>query len=110
VGPGLDGGGTVRDPLSEIARKAMSVTENRCRKQGLDFAEELNRLGLLATEPRIREIQVSALKNMLARLEMMSVADLMEVQRRGNSNPGTPADLYVSVLGWIHNYINHLTT
>jgi hypothetical protein len=88
----------MRDPLSEIARKALSVTEARCLKQGLDLPEELNRLGLLATEPRIREIQVSALENLVNRMQSMGAAGF-------NPNPGTPADMYNSVVGWIHTYI-----
>jgi hypothetical protein len=100
----------VRAPLTEIAHKALLVTQARATAQGLDFLEELNRVGLIATEPRIREIQVSALRNMLERLEMLSVDDLTRSARTNNSNPVTPAALYVSVLSWVSNYITHIET
>lgn len=94
-----------RAPLSEIAQKALTVVQARCAKQGLDLFEELNRVGLIATVPRIQEIQVSTLRNMLERLQSISASELLRITQRGNSNPMTPDDMYNSVLGWIHNYI-----
>lgn len=98
----------MRDPLTEIAHKALSVVHTRAMKNGLDFFEELNRVGLIATEPRIREIQKSTLSNMLDRLEAMQPADFLREAQRNNSNPGTPDDMYRGVLGWIHNYLNQI--
>jgi hypothetical protein len=96
--------------LTEIAWKAISVTQTRATQQGLDFFEELNRVGLLATEPRIREIQVLALRNMLDYLETgLSVTDLNRTYQRGNSNPATPADTYNAVLSWIRTYVNAIS-
>lgn len=99
----------MRQPLTEIARKALSVTEARCSRDGLDLFEELNRVGLLATEPRIREIQVSALMNMQERLLSVAPAELFRTMHQRNSNPMTPDDTYKSVMDWISDYINHIT-
>jgi hypothetical protein len=99
----------MRDPLTEIARKALSVTQARAAKGGLDLFEELNRVGLIATEPRVQEIQVSALQNMYDRLSAMQPAELLRVTQSWNSNPLTPTDMYDSVLGWIANYIAYMT-
>jgi hypothetical protein len=95
----------MRQPLTEIARKAFTTVQARALSQGLDLFEELNRVGLLATEPRIQEIQVSALQNMLDRLNMVSPAQLMEQHAKGNSNPGTPAGMYNSLIDWVYDYI-----
>jgi hypothetical protein len=95
----------VREPLTEIAHKALSVVSVRCSRHGLDLFEELNRVGLIATEPRIREIQKLALANMIDRLEAVQPADFMREAQMYNSNPGTPDDMYKGVMGWIHNYM-----
>jgi hypothetical protein len=98
----------MRDPLTEIARKALSVTQARAAREGLDLFEELNRVGLLATEPRIREIQVSALQNMLDRLASMQPAELLRETQTWNSNPLTTQDMYNSVLDWVNSYIGQV--
>lgn len=98
----------MRQPLSEIAHRALTVVETRTRQQGQDLFQELNRVGLIATEPRIQEIQVAALKNMFDRLETVSVTELMEAHNRGNSNPGTPADLHRAIVAWIRAYIDYI--
>lgn len=89
-----------REPLTELAHRALSVVETRSRQQGLDFFQELNRVGLVATEPRIREIQKLALANLFDRLEETQPAQLM------NWKPGTADEMYRAVLGWIRAYIN----
>jgi hypothetical protein len=69
-----------RQPLSEIAYKALEVTHRRAVKNGLDPFEELNRVGLVATEPRIREIQVSILENLSDRLEQLNMSQILMQQ------------------------------
>lgn len=91
-----------REPLTEIAYRALHVVETRCRQDGLDFFEELNRVGLIATVPRIQEIQKVTLANMYDKLQDVQPAHLM------NSQPGTPDDMYRAMLGWIRDYINLL--
>jgi hypothetical protein len=98
----------MREPLTEIARKAFTTVQARCLSQGLDLFEELNRVGLLATEPRIREIQVSALANMLDRLGDVPPDQLMAEHARNNSNPGTPIGMYLGIKGWILSHIAHI--
>lgn len=66
-----------RQPLSEIAHRALTVVARRAQKDGLDLFQELNRVGLVATEPRIREIQVSTLQNFSDRLEDMNMAQVL---------------------------------
>lgn len=90
--------------------KALTVVQKRCDNQGLDLFEELNRVGLLATEPRIREIQTSTLSNMIDRFQSMEPAELLHITRlsRGNSNPATPEDMWNSVAGWLLNYLNNI--
>jgi len=98
----------MREPLTEIARKAFITVQARCLSQGLDLFEELNRVGLLATEPRIREIQVSALENLFDRLDVVPIDQLMAGHTQGNSNPGTPAAMYVGVQHWIRSHIRRI--
>lgn len=99
-----------RGPLSEVASKAIARTITRAMKEGLDEWEELNKLGLLATEPRILEIQVAALKNMYDRFNSMSVDDFMRHidWHRNNSNPATPADLLNAIGAWFLTYIDYI--
>lgn len=96
-----------REPLTEIAHKALSVVHTRSTQNGLDFFEELNRVGLLATEYRIREIQVSALKNMIQRLEMIEPAEMLRLIGR-SANPGTPTDMYANILEWMRTYLGQV--
>ena len=98
----------MREPLSEIARKALDVTRARASRDGLDFFEELNRVGLIATAPRIREIEVAALLNMLERLKSMEPAALLHIHTRGNSNPATAADMLAAVESWIELHIRNI--
>jgi hypothetical protein len=88
-----------RPPLTEIAHAAVTRTAARAQKAGLDQWEELNRLGLLATEARIREIEVSTLKNSLERLQRYSVDELLFAfgWHRQSSNPAAPDDLLRAV-------------
>jgi hypothetical protein len=67
----------IREPLTEIALQACRVVHARSLREGLDLFEELNRVGLLATEPRIREIQKSALINLMTELELVGPTELM---------------------------------
>lgn len=97
-----------RGPLSEIAMKALSVVQARSITQGTSLFEELNKVGLIATEPRIREIQVSTLKNMYDRFCTMEPAELLRITRHGNSNPATPQDMWLSVVSWICTYIDYM--
>jgi hypothetical protein len=101
----------MRDQLSEIAHAAMKRTAARAQAQGLDVWQELNRVGLLATEPRKQEIEVSALKNLLDRFQSMSADDLLRTisWHQNNSNPATPADLLHAVTVWMQNYIDYMT-
>lgn len=92
-----------REPLTEIAYKALSVIQARAQSEGLDLFEELNRYGLIASEPRIKEIQVSALRNMIARLEMIEPGELIRMISR-SANPGTPSDMYANILQWMRTY------
>jgi hypothetical protein len=94
-----------RPPLTEIARKALVVVQNRSRREGLDPFEELNRVGLIATAERIQEIQIAALKNMLDRLEISGETELLATFTRGNSNPPTAMDMYRSVTDWVRAFI-----
>lgn len=94
----------MRHPLDEIAYKALSVVRNRAERDGLDFLEELNKVGLIATKPRIQEIRISALRDLHDRLEMMSSVEMLHLIR-GNSNGGTAADMYGGILRWIREYV-----
>lgn len=97
----------IRAPLTEIAYKAFTTTSRRARNQGLDVWEELNRIGFLATEPRIREIQKSTLDNLIARLEMLEPSELARIMSR-SADPGTPTEMYRNIVAWIRNYATHL--
>lgn len=96
-----------RGPLSEIAYRALVVTQRRAEAEGVDLFEELNRYGLIASEPRIKELQVAALLNMVMRLRMLSADELLQLNGYGrrNSNPPTLDDLLQAVDGWISTYI-----
>ena len=100
----------MRDPLSETAHAAVKRTATRAQAQGLDVWQELNRLGLLATEPRKQEIEVAALKNMFDRFSMMSEDHfLINVNwHQTNSNPATPADLLHAITVWMQSYIDYI--
>ncbi len=95
-------------PLSEIARKALSTIQARATRNGIDFFEELNRVGLIATKTRIQEIEIAALRNLLDRLRSLEPAGLLHVFTRGNSNPATPADMMTAIDHWIDLYIKTL--
>lgn len=97
----------MRPPLSEVAYAALRTVRNRSERSGKDFLEELNQVGLIASEPRIREIETSALRNLRDRLEMMSPIELLAVTNHGNSNPTTPEDMLRSLIRWMDNYITH---
>lgn len=88
-----------REPLTEIAYRALTVVETRCRQNGLDLFEELNRVGLIATVPRIREIEKAALANMFDKLQEIQPAYFMNYQ------PGTPDEMYQAIKGWIRTYL-----
>ena len=94
-----------RAPLTEIAHRALQVVSKRCDREGLDLFQELNRVGLIASEPRIREIQELALKNMHDRLEAVTAGELLWQISNRTKNPGTPEDLYQGILDWIRQYI-----
>lgn len=101
---------TQRQPLSPVAYAAVKVTAARAQSQGLDVWEELNRIGLLATESRIHEIHTSALRNMQERFVSMSADDLMRHVnwQQNNSNPATPADLLRAITQWLDSYIDRV--
>lgn len=88
-----------REPLTEIAHRALTVVQERCRREGLDLFEELNRVGLIATVPRIQEIQKSALANLLDKFDEIQPAYFMGWQ------PGTPDEMYRAIKGWIRAYL-----
>lgn len=88
-----------REPLTEIAYRALTVVETRCRQDGLNLFEELNRVGLIATVPRIREIQKAALANMFDKFQEIQSAYFMDWQ------PGTPDEMHRAIKGWIRAYL-----
>lgn len=92
---------TQRQALSEIAHRALSVVSRRAEKQGLDLFEELNRVGLIATEPRIREIQVSTLQNFSDRLEDMNISHVL----MKNNGSMTADDMLRHVKTMLSDYI-----
>lgn len=100
----------MRGPLSEVAHKAVTKVADRATRDGQDVWQELNRVGLLATEPRIQEIQVAALKNMFDRFEPMSADNLLGYinWHQNNSNPATPADLLHAITVWFRSYIDYM--
>lgn len=99
-----------RQPLSEIAMKALTVTRDRVMREGTDLFEELNRIGLIATEPRKQEIRISALKSLRDHLHAVSVDDLL--RRDGyyarNSNPPTTEDVRQAVCNWMDEFIGEV--
>lgn len=94
----------MREPLSEISYRALQVVKDRAKREGLDLFEELNRVGFVATEPRIQEIRKSALADVVRRLELMGPSELMADYQRGNSNPATTYDVFNAIINWINSY------
>jgi hypothetical protein len=88
-----------REPLTEIAHRALTVVQDRCQREGLDLFEELNRVGLIATVPRIQEIQRSALANLYDKFQEIQPAAFM------NWRPGTPDEMHRAIRGWIRAYL-----
>lgn len=100
----------MRGQLSEIAHAAIVKTAQRASANGLDVWQELNRVGLLATEPRKQEIEVAALKNMYDRFQSMSADNFLGYVNwhQTNSNPATPADLLHAITVWFQTYIDYI--
>lgn len=96
-----------RLPLTEIAHAAVTKTAERARAAGQDPWQELNRVGLLATEARIREIEIATMKNVLDRLQRYSVDELlMGIDwHRNHSNPASPNDLLQAVYKHMEDFI-----
>lgn len=94
----------MREPLSEISYRALRVVEDRAQREGLDLFEELNRVGFVATEPRIQEIRKSALNDVVLRLELIGPSELMAEYHRGNSNPATTYDVFNAIINWIKEH------
>lgn len=99
-----------RGPLSETSQQAIARTVTRSLQDGVDLWEELNKVGYLATEPRVQEIEVSALKNAFDRFETMSADDFLRHinWHQNNSNPATPADLLNAIRAWFISYIDYI--
>lgn len=98
----------MRGPLSEIAMKALERTQRRAERNGLSLFEELNRVGLIASEPRIYEIRVAAVSNLRDRLEELDLHSALAGFYQGNSNPPTPDDVRRQLLAWVDRYIGLL--
>lgn len=96
-----------RPPLTEIAHAAVTKTAQRALSSGLDVWQELNRVGLLATERRIKEIEIAAMKNVLERLQRYSADDLLHAVGwyQSHSNPASPNDLLQAVHRHLEEFI-----
>jgi hypothetical protein len=95
----------MRGPLDDVAVAALKRVTERAQRNGLDVHEELNKVGLIATAPRIQEAVYEALKNFRDRLHEVDIAPLLSEYYRGNSNPPTPTDVQRLLLTWIDRYI-----
>jgi hypothetical protein len=75
------------------------------RTRGLDSVEELNRVGLLLTPVRNRQIKVDTLRALIESLERWRPAELLRRKLR-NAEAGTPNDMYICLLEYVEEYLS----
>lgn len=72
-------------------------------KRGADPSEDLDRLNLLATERRIKSIEMTALTRFAEQLESWRPDEIL---RRVSPGPWTPTDMLNAIHTFIKEYID----
>jgi len=91
------------DPVDGTTYARTNAVLTGAHTRGLSAVEELNRVGLLLTPARDKQIRLETLSALLESLENWRPAELLRRKLR-HAEAGTPADLYACILEYIQEY------
>lgn len=92
------------DPVDSLTYGRINAVLMEARTRGLSPIEELNRVGLLHTPAVDKRVRVETISALLENLERWRPAELLRRKLRHNE-AGTPADMYICILGFIEEYL-----
>lgn len=75
------------------------------RFRGLSPIEELNRAGFLLTPAKDKKIRLETIEALVKDLERWRPVEFLR-RRLRHGEAGTPADMYVAILGYLEEYLS----
>ncbi len=92
------------DPVDGPTFSRTNAVLQAAHTRGLSAVEELNRVGLLLTPARNKQIRLETLSALVESLERWRPVELLR-RRLRHAEAGTPSDMYTCILEYIQEYL-----